>query len=72
MTMVEPVVEEACHSLFADAPSSVDFTILRKRLVPDALQHLPATLTILLTSGLLPAAVIVVGLNLLLPEDNGA
>jgi len=39
------------------------------QLVPDALQHLPGTLKILLTSGLLPAAAIAIILNLLLPED---
>jgi len=36
---------------------------------PEALQHLPATLKILMTSGLLPAAVISITLNLALPED---
>ncbi len=70
MTMAEPVAEEACHSLLADAPSSADFTKLRKRLEPDALQHLPATLKILHTSGLLPAADIVVGLDQLLPQEK--
>jgi len=39
------------------------------QLAPDALQHLPATLKILMTSGLLPAAVIAITLNLLLPEE---
>lgn len=39
------------------------------QLVPDALQHLPGTLKILMTSGLLPAAAIAIILNLLLPED---
>jgi len=39
------------------------------QLAPDALQHLPATLKILLTSGLLPAAALAVTLNLLLPEE---
>ena len=39
------------------------------QLVPDALQHLPNTLKILMTSGLLPAAAIAIILNLLLPED---
>lgn len=38
------------------------------QLEPSALQHLPATLKILLTSGLLPAAVLAVTLNLILPE----
>lgn len=38
------------------------------QLEPSALQHLPSTLKILLTSGLLPAATIAVILNLILPE----
>lgn len=39
------------------------------QLEPNALQHLPDTLKILLTSGLLPAAAIAIGLNLALPEQ---
>lgn len=39
------------------------------QLVPDALQHLPKTLQVLLTSGLLPAAALSIILNLMLPED---
>nr|WP_256374293.1 solute carrier family 23 protein [Desulforhopalus sp. IMCC35007] len=39
------------------------------QLEPGALQHLPATAKILLSSGLLPAAFLAVFLNLLLPED---
>lgn len=42
------------------------------QLVPEALQHLPATLKILLTSGLLPAAGLAITLNLVLPEDLDA
>lgn len=42
------------------------------QLEPSALQHLPRTLQILLTSGLLPAAFIAVVLNLLLPDPLGA
>ncbi|WP_127105368.1 uracil-xanthine permease family protein [Pararhodobacter zhoushanensis] len=42
------------------------------QLEPSALQHLPRTLQILLTSGLLPAAAIAVTLNLLLPSPLGA
>jgi NCS2 family nucleobase:cation symporter-2 len=37
---------------------------------PDALQHLPATLKILLTTGLLPAAAIAITLNLALPQEK--
>ena len=39
------------------------------QLVPDALQHLPGTAKILLTSGLLPAAFIAITLNLILPQE---
>lgn len=39
------------------------------QLVPSALQHLPETAQILLTSGLLPAAVLAIVLNLVLPEE---
>lgn len=39
------------------------------QLEPTALQHLPATAKILLTSGLLPAAGLAIILNLILPED---
>ncbi|MFZ5964410.1 uracil-xanthine permease family protein [Thalassococcus sp. BH17M4-6] len=39
------------------------------QLVPDALQHMPRTLQILLTSGLLPAAALSIILNLALPEE---
>jgi xanthine permease len=39
------------------------------QLVPEALQHLGNTAQILLTSGLLPAALIAIVLNLVLPED---
>ena len=39
------------------------------QLEPGALQHLPATAQILLTSGLLPAATIAIVLNLVLPTE---
>lgn len=39
------------------------------QLVPEALQHLPSTAKVLMTSGLLPAAVIAILLNKILPED---
>jgi len=39
------------------------------QLVPDALQHLPGTAKVLLTSGLLPAAFLAIFLNLILPEE---
>lgn len=39
------------------------------QLAPDALQHLPNTAKILMTSGLLPAAAISIALNLWLPEQ---
>lgn len=41
------------------------------QLVPEALQHVPGTLKVLLTSGLLPAAVIAIVLNLVLPQESG-
>ncbi|MGH1423799.1 MAG: uracil-xanthine permease family protein [Pseudooceanicola sp.] len=39
------------------------------QMVPSALQHLPRTVQVLLTSGLLPAAGLSIVLNLILPED---
>ncbi len=39
------------------------------QLEPGALQHLPGTAKILLTSGLLPSAVLAIFLNLLLPDE---
>jgi len=39
------------------------------QLEPGAVQHLPDTLRVLMTSGLLPAAVIAIVLNLILPHD---
>ncbi len=39
------------------------------QLVPEAVQYLPGTAKVLMTSGLLPAAVIAIVLNLVLPEE---
>ena len=39
------------------------------QLEPEALQHLPATLKVLATSGILPAALIAITLNLILPQE---
>ncbi|MEQ9694750.1 nucleobase:cation symporter-2 family protein [Shimia sp. SDUM112013] len=39
------------------------------QLEPGALQHLPSTLKVLATSGILPAALIAIVLNLILPEE---
>ncbi|MGI9501913.1 MAG: solute carrier family 23 protein, partial [Geminicoccaceae bacterium] len=39
------------------------------QLEPKAVQYLPDTLRILMTSGLLPAALIAIVLNLILPEE---
>jgi NCS2 family nucleobase:cation symporter-2 len=39
------------------------------QLTPEALQHVPSTLKILLTSGLLPAAALAILLNLLIPQE---
>ena len=41
------------------------------QMVPEALQHLGQTAQVLLTSGLLPSALIAIVLNLALPEDIG-
>jgi NCS2 family nucleobase:cation symporter-2 len=40
------------------------------QLVPEALQHLPGTAKILLSSGLLPAAIIAILLNQILPHED--
>ena len=42
------------------------------QLEPGALQHLPGTLRVLATSGILPAALIAIVLNLILPEELAA
>ncbi len=42
------------------------------QLVPEALQHTGKTIQVLMTSGLLPAAIIAIILNLVLPEDIDA
>ena len=39
------------------------------QLEPGALQHLPDTMKILLTSGILPSAIIAIALNLILPQE---
>jgi len=39
------------------------------QLEPGALQHLPGTWKVLTTSGILPAALIAIVLNLILPEE---
>ena len=38
--------------------------------VTEALQHLPATLKVLLSTGLLPVALLAISLNLLLPKED--
>lgn len=40
------------------------------QLEPDALQHLPQTVKVLMTSGLLPGAFIAIILNLIIPEES--
>jgi NCS2 family nucleobase:cation symporter-2 len=37
--------------------------------VPNAMQHLPGTMKLLMTSGLLPSAFLAVLLNIILPEE---
>jgi len=39
-------------------------------LEPGALQHLPGTLKAIMSTGLLPAAVVAIALNLLMPEKD--
>ena len=39
------------------------------QLEPGALQHLPSTVKVLMTSGLLPAATIAIVLNIIIPEE---
>ena len=39
------------------------------QLVPEALQHVPGTARVLLSSGLLPAAFLAIALNLILPQE---
>ena len=41
------------------------------QMVPEALQHMGRTMQVLLSSGLLPSAVLAITLNLILPEDLG-
>ncbi len=41
------------------------------QLVPTALQHLPETLKMLMTSGLLPAALLAIVLNAIVPDEDG-
>ena len=38
--------------------------------VPEAIQHLPSTLKVLLSTGLLPVAILAILLNLLLPQED--
>jgi NCS2 family nucleobase:cation symporter-2 len=39
--------------------------------VPEALQHLPKDVTVLIASGLLPVAFLAVVMNMILPEEIG-
>ena len=57
-----------------DRRSMVIFAIalsvgLGLQLEPDALQHLPATVKVLMTSGLLPSAIIAIVLNIVIPHE---
>ena len=66
INMLSDVVWNRRNMVILAVSLSVGFGL---QLEPSALQHLPRTLQILLTSGLLPAAGISIALNLLLPED---
>jgi xanthine permease len=49
---------------------AISFSIgLGLQLVPEALQHVPGTARVLLSSGLLPAAFLAIALNLILPQE---
>ncbi len=51
---------------------AVSLTIgLGLQLEPNAVQYLPDTVRVLMTSGLLPAALLAIVLNLVLPKDDG-
>ncbi|MBL4646393.1 MAG: hypothetical protein JKY99_08050, partial [Rhizobiales bacterium] len=61
--------EDSC---FGRKPNQKIFALsigLGLQLEPKAVQYLPETLRILMTSGLLPAALIAIVLNLVLPEE---
>ena len=67
INMLSDVVWNRRNMLILAVSLSVGFGL---QSVPDALQHVPGTMNILLTSGLLPAAFLAVVLNLWLPEGE--
>lgn len=74
ISMLSDVVWNLRNMVIFAVALSVGFGLQLKAMgtvpgAPDALQHLPETLRILLASGILPAAVISIVLNLILPEE---
>lgn len=67
LNMLSDVVWNRRNMVIFATALSVGFGL---QLVPDALVHLPKTMQILLTSGLLPAAIIAIVLNLVIPEET--
>ncbi|MGI3164359.1 uracil-xanthine permease family protein [Pseudooceanicola sp. 200-1SW] len=67
INMLSDVVWNRRNMIILAVSLSVGFGL---QLEPSALQHLPRTLQILLTSGLLPAAGLSILLNLVLPEET--
>ncbi len=66
LSMLADVVWNRRNMVIFATALSVGFGL---QLVPEALQHVGKTAQILLTSGLLPAAVIAIVLNLIIPEN---
>ncbi len=66
VTMLSDVVWNRRNMLILAISLSIGLGL---QAVPEALQHVPGTLKILLTSGILPAAILAISLNMILPES---
>lgn len=66
VTMLSDVVWNRRNMLILAISLSIGLGL---QAVPEALQHVPGTLKILLTSGILPAAILSIVLNMILPES---
>lgn len=66
VTMLSEVVWNRRNMLILAISLSIGLGL---QAVPEALQHVPGTLKILLTSGILPAAILAISLNMILPES---
>lgn len=66
VTMLSDVVWNRRNMLILAISLSIGLGL---QAVPEALQHVPGTLKILLTSGILPAAILAIVLNMILPES---